>query len=131
MGGKVLLDTNIVIGLHRNEPTIVQKIDELKEVLIPIIVIGELYFGAEKSVRITENIAVIDEFVEDNVIVGCDETTARVYGWAKNRLKAKGRPIPDNDIWIAAIAIQHDLTLVSRDKHFGEIDTLKLENWLM
>lgn len=41
----------------------------------------------------------------------------------------KGRPIPNNDIWLAAIAIQHDLTLVTRDAHFGEVDTLRVQRW--
>jgi len=44
-------------------------------------------------------------------------------------LRKKGRPIPENDIWIAAIAFQHDLTLVSRDEHFEEVEDLKLEKW--
>ena len=42
---------------------------------------------------------------------------------------AKGRPIPENDIWIAAIALQYDLTLITRDTHFGEVDNLKVESW--
>ena len=51
------------------------------------------------------------------------------YGKVKNGLRKKGRPIPENDIWIAAIAFQHDLTLVSRDEHFKEVENLKLEKW--
>ncbi len=47
----------------------------------------------------------------------------------KGGLHEKGRPIPENDIWIAAIARQHDLTLVSRDVHFGEVENLKVESW--
>jgi tRNA(fMet)-specific endonuclease VapC len=51
------------------------------------------------------------------------------YGEVKNALRLKGHPIPENDIWIAAVAHQHDLTLVTRDTHFDEIDNLKIIAW--
>lgn len=63
------------------------------------------------------------------LIVGCDEVTARHYGEIKNQLKENGRPIPENDIWIAAIAQQYDLTLVTRDKHFNAVANLSIEAW--
>jgi tRNA(fMet)-specific endonuclease VapC len=59
----------------------------------------------------------------------CDATTANYYGQIKKELKEKGNPIPENDIWIAAIAKQHELELVSRDKHFEKIDNLKVTKW--
>lgn len=64
-----------------------------------------------------------------SIVLGCDAETARRYGEVKNGLRQKGRPIPENDIWIAAIALQYDLTLVARDVHFGEVDGLKVEAW--
>jgi tRNA(fMet)-specific endonuclease VapC len=54
---------------------------------------------------------------------------ARQYGVIKNALRAKGRPIPENDIWIAAIAMQYHLTLVARDGHFQEVDGLVVGQW--
>jgi len=62
-------------------------------------------------------------------VLACDTETAREYGQIKNSLRAKGKPIPENDIWIAAIAIQYDLTLVTRDGHFTEIEGLATETW--
>ena len=59
----------------------------------------------------------------------CDTATAQQYGDIKNQLRAKGRPIPENDIWIAAIAMQYQLTLVARDGHFHEVDGLQVETW--
>jgi len=59
----------------------------------------------------------------------CQATTAQQYGDIKNQLRAKGRPIPENDIWIAAIAMQYQLTLVARDGHFHEVDGLQVEAW--
>jgi tRNA(fMet)-specific endonuclease VapC len=55
--------------------------------------------------------------------------TAQYYGEIKNRLRAKGRPLPENDIWIAAVAKQYGLVIVSCDKHFNEIDSLVVEVW--
>jgi tRNA(fMet)-specific endonuclease VapC len=129
MSGRNLLDTNIVIALFAQDSAVVEHLDEAEEVFIPSIVLGELYFGARKSRRVKENSARIDEFAVSNVVLGCDTETARYYGEIKNALREKGRPIPENDVWIAAIALQYDLTLISRDAHFGEIDHLKVESW--
>ena len=62
-------------------------------------------------------------------MLGCDTQTARHYGQVKNQLRVKGRPIPENDLWIAAVARQHALTLVTRDKHFSDIDDLPTVGW--
>jgi tRNA(fMet)-specific endonuclease VapC len=129
MSGRNLLDTNIVIALFAQDSAVVEHLDEVEEVFIPSIVLGELYFGARKSRRVKENLARIDEFAVSNVVLGCDTETARYYGEIKNALREKGRPIPENDVWVAAIALQYDLILISRDAHFGEIDHLKVESW--
>ena len=129
MSGSNLLDTNIVIALFAQDLAVVEHLDKAEEVFIPSIVLGELYFGARKSGRVKENLARIDEFAVSNVVLGCDTETARYYGEIKNSLREKGRPIPENDVWIAAIALQYDLILISRDAHFGEVDNLKVESW--
>jgi tRNA(fMet)-specific endonuclease VapC len=98
-------------------------------VYLPVVVVGELIFGALKSTRVDKNIARIDEFVSANSVLSCDLDTAGHYGQIKCRLRGKGRPLPENDIWIAALALQHDLTLVSRDEHFQEINDLQFTKW--
>lgn len=129
MSGKCLLDTNIVIALFADESGIKENLARIDEAFVASIVIGELFFGAHKSTRSKENLARIDEFVESNIVLGCDSGTASFYGEIKNILRLKGHPIPENDIWIAAIALQHDLTLITRDAHFGEIENLKTLKW--
>lgn len=129
MSGRYLLDTNIVIALFANDMTVMHQIKDAEEIFIPSIVIGELYYGACKSTRVEENIARIDEFTATNVILTCDSETARWYGEVKNELRQKGRPIPENDIWITALAFQYDLTFVTRDLHFNEVAGLKIETW--
>ncbi len=127
MSGKFLLDTNIVIALFAGESAIQQFMREAEQVFVPSIALGELYFGARKSGRVETNLARIDEFALSCSILACDTDTAREYGVIKNTLRAKGRPIPENDIWIAAIARQCGLVLVTRDVHFDEIKDLAIE----
>jgi predicted nucleic acid-binding protein len=59
----------------------------------------------------------------------CDLGTAETYGKLKNELRKKGRPVPDNDIWIAALSQRHRLTLITRDQHFQEFDALSADIW--
>ncbi|MFQ6055148.1 MAG: type II toxin-antitoxin system VapC family toxin [Methanosarcinales archaeon] len=129
MNGRYLLDTSIVIALFAQEPSVQEHLEQAEEVFVTSIVLGELYFGACKSRRVEENLARVDEFAASSAVLVCDTETARRYGTIKNVLREKGRPIPENDIWIAAIAQQYDLTLVTRDAHFSEVENLKLESW--
>ncbi|MBN2372317.1 type II toxin-antitoxin system VapC family toxin [bacterium] len=129
MSGRYLLDTNILIALFAKEKKVEDKLAQADEVFVPSVVIGELYFGAYKSVKATENLLHIDELASNTVVLGCDTETARHYGKIKNAFRLKGHPIPENDIWIAAIAFQYDLTLVTRDMHFNEIESLKTMVW--
>lgn len=129
MNGRYLLDTNIVIALFADEAGVKAGLTTAQEVLLPSVAVGELCYGARKSGRPEENLARIDEFLVSNVVLECDINTARQYGDVKNRLRLKGRPIPENDIWIAALSLQHGLTLVTRDGHFNEVDGLRTVAW--
>jgi tRNA(fMet)-specific endonuclease VapC len=129
MSGKFLLDTNIVINLFAQDASVQERLTQAEQVFVPSIVLGELYFGARKSARIEANLAQVDEFAASSAVLACDEVTAQEYGRIKNLLRQKGRPIPENDIWIAAVALQHGLILTSRDGHFNEIEGLTIEAW--
>ncbi|MBM4167207.1 MAG: type II toxin-antitoxin system VapC family toxin [Ignavibacteria bacterium] len=129
MSGDYLVDTNIVIAYFNKDNIVGKRIDVANEIFIPCIVIGELYFGAIKSRNRIQNISIVDNFVSNKSIVNCDVDTAKEFGTIKHQLQSKGKPIPDNDIWIAAIAKQYKLTLVTRDEHFREVENLFIENW--
>ena len=129
MSGSFLLDTNIAIAFLEGELAIVDRVTQTDSVLLSSTIVGELYYGAFKSGRVTSNIERVEVLVQRIPVLDCDRNTAKVYGQIKNQLRQKGRPLPENDIWIAAIAQQYDLTLVSRDRHFQEIENLKLEIW--
>ncbi|MEP7364284.1 MAG: type II toxin-antitoxin system VapC family toxin [Acidobacteriota bacterium] len=127
--GRFLLDTNIIIDLLAGAQAVHSHLEEAVEVFLPAIALGELFFGAAKSGRPAENLAKIERFASGRAIVPCDLDVAREYGRVKQRLKEQGRPIPENDIWIAATAIRHEMTLVTRDGHFNAVDGLQLANW--
>ena len=129
MSGSYLLDTNIIIGLFAGEASIIDNLQQADEIFIPSIALGELHYGARKSGRARQNLDRIEEFVENVIVVGCDAATARQYGDVKNRLRQKGRPLPENDIWIAALALQYGLVLVTRDAHFQHIEGLQVVQW--
>ena len=129
MSGSYLLDTNTIIALFADEAVVKNKLAQAKEVFIPSIVIGELCYGARKSGRSQANLARVDELIANSTVLGCDAQTAQLYGEIKNRLRIKGRPLPENDIWIAAIALQHHLIVVTRDAHFQEVENLATVTW--
>jgi tRNA(fMet)-specific endonuclease VapC len=129
MSGRFLLDTNAVISVFANDAALQARLSGAAEVFISSVVLGELYYGAYKSSRVTENFQKINELASRSAVLGCDGTTARSDGEIKNSLRAKGRPIPENDIWIAAIAKQYDLVLFTRDAHFAEVESLATETW--
>ena len=129
MSGRYLLDTNIVIALFANDEAVLENLQRAAEVFIPCIVVGELCYGAHKSSRVKANLKRIDELAASNVILSCDAATARQYGIIKHQLRQKGHPIPENDLWIAALALQYSAVLVTRDSHFGEIDNLSITGW--
>lgn len=116
--GRFLLDTNIVIALLEGDDGVLSNLDRAPEVFISAVVLGELFFGAAKSARSSENTAKVERFAAGRAIISCDLDVAREYGRLKQHLKTQGRPLPENDIWIAAAAIHHGLVLVTRDRHF-------------
>ena len=124
-----ILDTNIVITFLNGNSYIAEKLSNITY-FIPVVVLGELYFGAYKSQRQESNIKLINEFLSECKILNTDETTSKYYGEIKCQLIAIGKPIPENDIWIAALAKQHNCILITNDIHFENIQDLIIENWI-
>ena len=116
-----LLDTNIVIDLFRGRNEVADYIKRKEKAYIPIPVLGELYLGAENSKRKAHHISQIENLLTMADVLFNSLETAKIYGKTKVQLKQKGKPIPENDIWIAALAIEHSLPLITRDQHFTYI----------
>lgn len=129
MNGNFILDTNIVIAFFGNDATVATKIASATGIYLPVVVIGELYYGAFNSSKPEQNSLKIDEFTKAVTVLNCDKDTGKLYGIIKKELKEKGKPIPENDIWIIALAKQHNIEIVSRDIHFKNVENLKLTTW--
>jgi tRNA(fMet)-specific endonuclease VapC len=129
IGSRILLDTNIISAWLKGEKVIVDKIDESNEVYLPVQAVGELYYGAQYSTNVQFNIENITRLTSFYPVMNTNQQTALIYDNIKALLRKRGKPIPENDIWIAAIAQQYDLSLITRDRHFDEIKGLSVENW--
>ena len=129
MPGSFLLDTNIAVALLAGEDAVRVSLDQGGLIFLSSIVLGELFYGARKSGRAVSNLAKVEELAAKFVVLNCDVSTARHYGEIRDLLRAKGRPIPENDIWIAAHAQQYELTLVTRDAHFSAVEGVTIEMW--
>jgi tRNA(fMet)-specific endonuclease VapC len=127
--GRVLLDTNILIALLAEEALVVRHVQEADAVYVPAIALGELYYGARKSARAAANVQRVGALAAASAVLACDAATAAAYGELKAELRARGAPIPENDLWVAALARQHQLALVSRDSHFGGVPDLEVVTW--
>ncbi|HEX6037597.1 type II toxin-antitoxin system VapC family toxin [Longimicrobium sp.] len=119
--GKLLLDTDIVIASFRRDPGAEQALYEAKRLLIPVVVIGELIAGALQGRQTEREMARIDALLANGEVLDCDLETAHHYGEVRTHLRRQGRPIPENDIWIAALARQHDAPVASRDAHYDAV----------
>ena len=126
MSGKCLVDTNVIIRLLRADERSIELFDQADSIFIPVIVAGELFYGAQKSTRKQENTEIFSSFISQYEVIDVDMPISQVYGEIKAQLKKDGITIPENDIWIAAIAKANSYTLLTYDGHFSKIDDLQV-----
>jgi tRNA(fMet)-specific endonuclease VapC len=124
---RVLLDTNIVIALFAGHPVVSERVAGKSALFLPVQALGELYRGAFGSSRRSENLRRLEQFAEAVAVLPCDATTARHYGEVKQAQLERGRPIPENDFWIAGLAAQHSLSVMTRDRHFMELQGVEVD----
>ena len=120
---KILIDTNIYSHAMLGEEIVISVMRQAAVIGISAISIGELLSGFKGDKREKENQAELKEFLDSSRvrILPIDEETAEFYAEIINQLRRDGKPIPTNDIWIGAIALQHGLRMFTRDKHFKHI----------
>jgi predicted nucleic acid-binding protein len=124
----VALDTNVYSGFMRGLPAALQALRAADEIHLPLIVLGELLAGFAAGARAQKNRDELGRFMASPrvFVLEPDERTARHYGDIFAALRAAGRPIPTNDLWIAALARQHRLALLTFDSHFSAIPRLSV-----
>ena len=128
-----LLDTNTCIGyINRRNPSIYQHFLAVSpdDVCICDVVKFELYYGAYKGSRTTENLQILDKFFADLTSLPFEAKAAQICGQIRAKLQAKGTPIGAYDLQIAAIALANNLTLITHNtREFERIENLALEDW--
>ena len=128
-----MLDTNILIAALKGQPEVRQRLEAvpLSAMRLSAIVLGELEFGAEKSIQSERNRARLAALTQRLPLVGIDYATTRHYGQVRALLERQGTPIGANDTWIAAQALAIEATLVTdNEREFSRVPGLVLENWL-
>jgi tRNA(fMet)-specific endonuclease VapC len=128
-GTRAAVDTNIVIAFLNGDENILEQFESCEQILLPFPVKGELLFGAMCSQRPEENLRQLSRLFAYFDTIHSSSDIENRYARMKSELKRKGRPIPENDIWIAACAQSADVSLSSRDEHFREIDDLSVVEW--
>jgi tRNA(fMet)-specific endonuclease VapC len=120
---KILLDTSAYVGFKRGTEEVVDSITSAETVLFSPVVLGELMFGFRNGNRFKENMDELNKFLAHQVveIIHIGKTTSDRYSRITLHLKRQGTPIPSNDIWVAAQAIEHGAELMTSDRHFEKI----------
>ncbi len=120
---RVALDTNRYVDLCRGHAETVEIVETATEVFLPFVTVAELRAGFGVGRRPTENERVLRSFLlKDGVgVLYPDDGTTHRYAALFRQLRAQGTPIPAHDVWIAALVLQHDLLLHSRDRHFDHV----------
>ena len=124
-----LIDTNILIECFQHNQSISEAISQFDRILICPAVLGEFKAGIDVNTRRGKKVkALLDEFLDDPAvaIVPCTDETADYYARIFRTLKDNGTPLPTNDIWIAAAALEHGAAVLSSDGHFSHVTMLKL-----
>ena len=125
----MILDTNALSAYFDGVPEAIATVDAGPSVELPVIVLGEYRFGILQSRRRVLYEEWLSGFLLTTSVLPISEETTRHYADVRLELKAAGRPIPSNDIWVAALARQHRLPVLSRDTHFDRVPGLRRVQW--
>lgn len=128
--GRIAVDSNAVIAYREGNAEACHLIEEAEVLFMPVVVLGELLYGAMNSLRKEENERDVRDFAEQCVLIYTDESVATRYANLRCELKRLGRPTPENDIWIAAACLEVGASLMSRDEHFNCMENLRVVAWI-
>jgi tRNA(fMet)-specific endonuclease VapC len=125
----VILDTNALSAFIDGEPAIGARLSVEPDVAIPVIVLGEFRYGISGSRHRGKYEQWLADHLPSFEILAITEPTTVTYARVRSSLKKLGRPIPANDAWIAALALQHRLPVLSHDEHFDAVPGVRRETW--
>ena len=126
---RILLDTSAYSAMRRGEGRLREPLAQASDVVVTPIILGELLCGFKKGARETENRRALQQFLRTPrvKILQLDAETGERYAAISDYLRRHGTPIPLNDVWIAASAVQHGLKVLTTDEHFKRIPHVLVE----
>jgi predicted nucleic acid-binding protein len=125
----MILDTNALSAAAEDDPAIVAILARTEQMAVPVIALGEYRHGIAQSRHRAAYENWLADLLQDCFVLDINEPTTQHYAQIVLELKRKGRPIPTNDLWIAALCRQHSLPLLSRDRHFDLVPGTKRIDW--
>jgi tRNA(fMet)-specific endonuclease VapC len=125
----MIVDTNALSAAADDDPTVIAILTRVDQMAIPVIVIGEYRYGIAQSRHRDTYENWLAGLLRDCAVLDINEPTTQHYAEITLDLRRKGKPIPTNDLWIAALCRQHSLPLLSRDHHFDQVPGLKRIGW--
>lgn len=125
----LILDTNALSAAADQAPAIVQVLAGVSELTIPVPALGEYRYGISLSRYRSRYSIWLDGLIRDARVLAIDEETTSAYAEIRVELRRVGKPIPTNDLWIAALCRQHGMALLSNDEHFDVVSGLKRVSW--
>lgn len=125
---KVLIDTNAYVRFLAGDAKVLDSLAAAETVYMSVFVLGELEAGFRAGAKSPENRRILDRFLGKPSVAALDASreTAEIFGMVKDSLRKSGQPIPTNDVWIAAHAIETGSVLVTYDAHFRAVPGLRL-----
>jgi tRNA(fMet)-specific endonuclease VapC len=125
----LILDTNAVSAIADGEASAMKIVERAENLAVPVIVLGEYRLGITQSRHRATYENWLREWIAAVVVLDVDEETTHSYAAICLELKKKGKPIPTNDLWIAAVCRQYSLPLLSRDRHFDLVSGIRRLDW--
>ena len=126
---QIILDSNAVSDFAESAPAIMEILAGVQRLALPVVAIGEYRFGIAQSRHATDYNHWLDQLIIQSSVLDIVDETARHYAAVRLALKQIGKPIPMNDVWIAALCRQHDIPLLSRDRHFDAVPGIQRLAW--
>ncbi len=125
----MIIDTSALSAMADGDPAIISALNRAEQMLVPVIVLGEYRYGIAQSRHRASYEHWLTDLLQDCLVLDINEPTTQYCADINLELKRLGKPIPTNDLWIAALCRQHSLPLLSRDRHFDLVPGIKRINW--
>ncbi len=125
----MILDTNALSAFFEGSPALGAALERTARLFLPVIVLGEYRFGLARSKKRRLIEPALDALEQAATVLSVEAETVRPYAEIRERLRRAGTPIPSNDLWIAALAVQHRVPIMSRDAHFDQVEAITRVGW--